>query len=63
MLISSGVFYLLFADSELQPWNSGPVEGSREEKEVLSTEREMVAIVRPTSVNNETTVKSNGAKR
>uniref|UniRef100_A0A1B6KSQ5 Major facilitator superfamily (MFS) profile domain-containing protein n=1 Tax=Graphocephala atropunctata TaxID=36148 RepID=A0A1B6KSQ5_9HEMI len=49
MLIVSGLIYLLFADSELQPWNNGVVEGSREEHESLSTKREMISVVQTPS--------------
>jgi hypothetical protein len=64
MLIVSGLVYLLFASSELQPWNSEQTDGSKEEKEALSAPQEMVAIVRINSVhsNNENSGR-NGTKR
>lgn len=68
MLLSSGVIYLMFADSELQSWNNPTDDGTKEEKEVLPVEREMITIVSSNTNHNHSTVetsdnKMNGTKR
>lgn len=44
MLISTGTLYLLFAKSEIQPWNSGYTEEKEEEEEVLKTDKELLEV-------------------
>lgn len=51
----------MFADSELQPWNNPTDEGTRDEKEVLPVDREMITIV--SSTVETTDNKINGTKR